>query len=53
MRFIDSADTDNFHMQQLRESDPDYVVDVLQLTTEEILSAFPHRAAMYIENEFG
>ena len=48
-----SRATDDYHMQQLRESDPDYVVDVLQLTSEEIIEAFPLRAALYIEEEFG
>lgn len=51
--FGDEPQEQDYHMQQLREADPDYIVDVLQLTTEEILNAFPLRAALYIEEEYG
>ena len=35
----------------LLECDPDYVVDVLGVTTKEILEAFPKEAARFIKEE--
>ena len=37
----------------LAEQDPDYVVDVLGITTEELLDAYADKAEAYIEKEFG
>ena len=41
-----------YHLDTLRECDPDYVVDVLDITSEEIIAAFPDRARQFIEQEF-
>jgi len=41
-----------YHMNTLRESDPNYVVDVLGLTSEEILAAFHRQAVEFIEGEY-
>jgi hypothetical protein len=43
----------DYHLATLRESDPEYVVDILEVTTEELISAFPRRAANFIEKEYG
>jgi len=43
----------NYHLATLTESDPEYVVDVLGVTTEELIAAFPQRAANFIEEEYG
>lgn len=37
----------------LANCDPDYVVDVLELTSEELINAFPSRAEYHIRKEFG
>lgn len=42
-----------YHLENLKEQDPDYIVDVLELTAEDILLAFPRRAMEYIETEYG
>lgn len=42
----------SFQWENLREQDPDYVVDVLGLTTEDLLDAFADNADAYIEKEF-
>jgi hypothetical protein len=42
-----------YHMDTLREQDPDYIVDALALTTEELLHAFSQKAIDYIEEEYG
>lgn len=48
-------DTETFyeHMSRLREQDPDYIVDVLEITSDELLAAFGVRAAEFIEKEYG
>jgi hypothetical protein len=43
----------DYHLLSLVHSDADYVVDVLELTSEEILDAFPMKAARFIEAEYG
>lgn len=48
-----SQDEFYYHYCNLLELDPDQVVSDLQLTTEEILDAFPLRVAEYINEEFG
>jgi len=40
------------HWDDLANSDPDYVVDVLDITTEELLQEWGHRAVRWIEREF-
>ena len=35
-----------------KELDPDYVVEVLQLTTEEVMVAFRERMLEFIEDEY-
>lgn len=42
-----------YHMEKFKNCDPDYVVDVLEITTEELISAFPYRATKFIEEEYG
>ena len=41
-----------YHLDTLRECDPDYVVDVLEITSDELIRAFPDRARSFIEKEF-
>lgn len=43
----------DYHLATLRECDPEYVVDILEVTTEELIAAFPRRAANFIEAEYG
>lgn len=43
----------NYHLGTLKECDPEYVVDVLEITTEELIAAFPQRASNFIEGEYG
>ncbi len=40
-----------YQMANLKEQDPDYIVDVLGITTEELISAFTLRAIEFIEKE--
>lgn len=42
-----------YHMENLRNLDPDQLVGDLNLSTEEILDAFTLRAVAFIEKEFG
>ena len=42
-----------YHIDELIESDPDYVVDILEITSEELIKAFPTRVKRFIEKEFG
>jgi len=42
-----------YHWMNLRELDPDQLVSDLNLTTEEILQAFPRKAEEFNEKEFG
>lgn len=48
-----NKDDFDYHWINLLESDPDYVVDVLEITTEELLAAFPKRAEHFIHEEYG
>jgi hypothetical protein len=36
----------------LREQDPDYLVDVLNITSEELLYYFPDHVTKFIESEY-
>jgi hypothetical protein len=40
-------------IRQLRESDPDYVVDVLGVTSNELLAAFPRQLSDFLDGEVG
>lgn len=42
-----------YHMDNLRILDPDQLVSDLNLSTEDILSAFHEEAREFIEKEFG
>ncbi len=42
-----------YHLNTLYECDPDYIVDVLDITTEDLLDKFYPKAAAYIMEEFG
>lgn len=41
-----------YHLENLMNSDPDYVVDVLGITSEELVEAFPKKAKAFILSEF-
>tara|TARA_Y100000590_G_scaffold401104_1_gene485729 strand:+ start:177 stop:407 length:231 start_codon:yes stop_codon:yes gene_type:complete len=41
-----------YRLGTLIESDPDYVVDVLQVTTEELIQAFPEKVRQHLHEEF-
>ena len=43
----------DYHLATLHEQDPDYIVDALDLTTEQLLAAFSNKAAVYLEQEYG
>jgi hypothetical protein len=47
------TETYYYHLATLREQDPDYIVDVLELTSDDLLTAFGERAERYIEEEYG
>lgn len=49
---MEQTEYDYFH-QHLMECDPDYVVDVLEITTEDLLFLFSDRARAFIEREHG
>ena len=38
-------------LDNLKNEDPDYVVDVLEITTEELLAKFPRHLQRYVESE--
>lgn len=38
-------------LDKLREEDPDYVVDVLRITSKELVKAFPAKVAEYLDEE--
>lgn len=40
-------------IENLKNEDPDYVVDVLEITTEELLKKFPRHLGRYIASEIG
>lgn len=42
-----------YHLENLRNMDPDDVVGELELTTEEILEAFESRVDFYIRDNYG
>ena len=41
-----------YRLGTLMESDPDYVVDVLHVTTEELIQAFPEKVRQHLHEEF-
>ena len=41
------------HWDDISNEDPDVVVDILGITTEELFDAFADKAEAYIEKEFG
>lgn len=42
-----------YHLENLEVMDPDYVVDVLDISSQELLDKFPEKAKAFIEDEFG
>ncbi len=40
-------------IENLKNEDPDYVVDVLEITSEELLKKFPLHLSRYIASETG
>ena len=42
-----------YHLENLKESDPDYIVDVLEITSEQLIKAFPNKVRKFILEEFG
>lgn len=48
-----NKDDFEYHIENLKLCDPDYVVDVLDITSEELIKAFPRKARQFIEEEFG
>lgn len=42
-----------YHIENLKNMDPDYVVDFLNLSSEEIVEAFLGRAIRMCREEFG
>jgi len=42
-----------YHIENLKNMDPDYVVDFLNLSSEEIVEAFLSRAIRMCKEEFG
>jgi hypothetical protein len=47
-----SDETILYHLDNLRELDPDQLVSDLNLSTQEILDAFPQRAIDFVIKEF-
>ena len=41
-----------YHLDNLKVQDPNYVVDVLGITSEQLLEAFPREALRFIEEEY-
>ena len=41
-----------YRLGTLMVSDPDYVVDVLQVTAEELIQAFPEKVRQHLYEEF-
>lgn len=41
-----------YYLNILRESDPNYVVDVLGISSEELVAAFNKEAVHFIEGEY-
>ena len=42
-----------YHLETLRECDPNYVVDVLEITSEELIEAFYDKAIKFIKEDQG
>ncbi len=42
-----------YHLVNLKEQDPDYIVDVLELTAEDLIAAFPRKVAEFLEYDNG
>lgn len=49
---MDRATLD-FHLENLSECDPNYVVDVLGVTSKQLIDAFHTAAITFIYEEFG
>ncbi len=43
----------DYHIETLYQQDPDYIVDVLDISTEELLEHFLWKAVKYVQEEFG
>ena len=41
-----------YHLETLAQQDPDYIVDVLEISTEELLEVFHVRAVKFIKKEW-
>ena len=41
-----------YRLENLMEADPDYVVDVLNISAEELIQAFPEKVKQHIYEEF-
>ena len=41
-----------YHLENLRQSDPDYVVDVLGVSSTELVEVFKERAIAFILEDF-
>lgn len=42
-----------YHIENLCNMEPDYVVDVLGITTEDLIEKFYGKAIVHIEEEYG
>ncbi len=40
-------------IEDLKELDPDYVVDVLDISSEELVEAFPYKLIAFLKAELG
>lgn len=40
-------------IEDLKELDPDYVVDVLDISSEELVEAFPYKLIAFLKSELG
>ncbi len=40
-------------IEDLKELDPDYVVDVLDISSEELVNAFPYKLLVFLKAELG
>jgi len=41
-----------FHLENLREQDADALVDILQISSQELMDMFPEKVAEYIKKEY-
>jgi len=42
-----------YYLDNLRNSDPDYVVDVLDISSEKLVEVFYKEAIKFLESEYG